>query len=96
MTHNPWRSLAAIVTGIVAATNGASLGHIGQPVAIIVSGLVVAVDAIAEALKGRAAIKTDTDPVLTALHDLAGKVANVTAPKAQTDQHVTVLPPTAS
>ena len=94
MTHNPWRSLAATVTGIVAATNGASLGHIGQPVAIIVSGLVVAVDAIAEAMKGRAAIKTD--PVLTALHDLAGKVANVTAPKAQTDQHVTVLPPTAS
>ena len=94
MTHNPWRSLAATVTGIVAATNGASLGHIGQPVAIIVSGLVVAVDAIAEAIKGRAAIKTD--PVLTALHDLAGKVANVTAPKAQTDQHVTVLPPTAS
>ena len=79
MTHNPWRSLAAIVTGIVAATNGASLGHIGQPVAIIVSGLVVAVDAIAEAMKGKAAIKTD--PVLTALHDLAGKVANVTAPK---------------
>ena len=94
MTHNPWRSLAAIVTGIVAATNGASLGHIGQPVAIIVSGLVVAVDAIAEAMKGRAVAKTD--PVLTALHDLAGKVANVTAPKAQTDQHVTVLPPTAS
>lgn len=94
MTHNPWRSLAATVTGIVAATNGASLGHIGQPVAIIVSGLVVAVDTIADAIKGRAAVRTD--PVLTALHDLAGKVANVTAPKAQTDQHVTVLPPTAS
>ena len=80
MTHNPWRSFIALVTGIVAATNGGSLGHIGQPVAIIVSGLIVAVDAIAEAIKGKAAIKTD--PVLTALHDLAGKVADVTAPKA--------------
>ena len=84
MTHNPWRSLAAIVTGIVAATNGGSLGHIGQPVAIIVSGLVVAVDAIAEAIKGKAAIKTD--PVLTALHDLAGKVASITAPKVTSNQ----------
>ena len=84
MTHNPWRSLAATVTGIVAATNGGSLGHIGQPVAIIVSGLVVAVDAIAEAMKGKAAIKTD--PVLTALHDLAGKVASITAPKAPSNQ----------
>ena len=79
MTHNPWRSLAAIVTGIVAATNGASLGHIGQPVAIIVSGLVVAVDAIAEAMKGHAAIKDRY--ILTTLHELADKVANVTAPK---------------
>ena len=80
MTYsNPWRSFIALVTGIVAATNGGSLGHIGQPVAIIVSGLVVAVDTIADAIKGRAAIKTD--PILTALHDLAGKVANVTAPK---------------
>ena len=84
MTHNPWRSLAAIVTGIVAATNGGSLGHIGQPVAIIVSGLIVAVDAIAEAIKGRAVAKTD--PVLTALHDLAGKVASITAPKVSVDK----------
>ena len=61
MTHNPWRSLAALTTGVLAATNGHALGHLGQPVAIIVSGLVVAVDAIVEAVKS----KPNTSPVKT-------------------------------